>query len=54
MKIICNYEEKEELMNVIAAGCSWIGTKKNNCVQLKIALSLLMEKNIQWELKNED
>jgi len=51
IKIICDYGEKEELMQVIAAGCSWIGTKKNSCVPLKIATNLLMEKDIEWEIK---
>ena len=50
MKIICSYGEREELMQVIAAGCSWLGTTKDNFVPLKSATSLLMEKNIEWEI----
>jgi len=51
MKIICDYAEREELMEIIAAGCSWIGTKKDSRVSLKVATNLLMEKNIEWEMK---
>jgi len=51
MKIICSYGEREELMQVIAAGCSWIGKEKDNSVSLRRAISLLMEKNIMWEIK---
>ena len=54
MKIICDYGEKEELMTVIAAGCSWIGNQKDSCVPFKRAADLLMGKNIEWEMKNED
>ena len=51
MKIICSYEEREELMQVIAAGCSWIGREKDNSVSLRKAITLLMEKNIMWEME---
>ena len=53
MKIICSYGEREELMQVIAAGCSWIGTTKNAFVPLRSATTLLMEKNIEWEIIDE-
>ena len=51
MKIICDYGEREELMAVIAAGCSWIGTRKDSCVSFKKASELLMGKNIEWDIK---
>tara|TARA_Y100000748_G_C15492042_1_gene486858 strand:- start:1234 stop:1407 length:174 start_codon:yes stop_codon:yes gene_type:complete len=54
MKIICSYGEREELMQVIAAGCSWIGTTKDNFVPLKSATCLLMEKNIEWEISDKE
>jgi len=54
MKIICSYGEREELMQVIAAGCSWIGTTKDNFVPLKSATYLLMEKNIEWEISDTE
>ena len=53
MKIICDYVEREELMAVIAAGCSWIGTRKDSCVPFKKASELLMENNIEWEMVDD-
>ena len=53
MKIICNYGEKEELMTVIAAGCSWIGTRKDSCIPFKRASKLLMGKDIEWEIVDD-
>ena len=65
MKITCNNFEKEELMEVIAAGCIHIGNgentpqearnkknklKKTDKRKFKMATLLLMEKNIEWEL----
>ena len=65
MKITCNNSEKEELMEVIAAGCIYIGNgentpqearnkknklKKTDIRKFKMATSLLMERNIEWEL----
>ena len=67
MKITCNISEKEELMEVIAAGCIHIGNgentpqearnkknklKKTDIRKFKMATSLLMERNIEWELIN--
>jgi len=68
MKITCSHSEKEELMEVITAGCIYIGNgentpqearnrkiklKKTDLRKFKMATSLLMERNIEWELKDE-
>jgi len=66
MKIKCTYFEKEELMQVIQAGCIYIGNgentpqearnkkyklKKTDIRKFKMAASLLMEKNIEWDIE---
>lgn len=69
MKIICTLEERNNLMEVITAGCCWIGSgegkilktgKKNHKVDIekfKIATNFIYKKNdqvIDWEIINED
>ena len=68
MKITCSHSEKEELMEVITAGCIYIGNgentpqeardrkiklKKPDKKKFKMASLLMMETNIEWELKDE-
>lgn len=69
MKIICTLEERNNLMEVITAGCCWIGSgegkilktgKKNHKVDIekfKTATNFIYKKNdqvIDWEIINED
>ena len=69
MKIICTLEERNNLMEVITAGCCWIGSgegkilktgKKNHKVDIekfKTATNFIYKKNYQvidWEIINED
>ena len=69
MKIICTQEERNNLMEVITAGCCWIGSgegkilktgKKNHKVDIekfKTATNFIYKNNdqvIDWEIINED
>ena len=65
MKIICTLEERNNLMEVITAGCCWIGNgygeggkrKKANLEKFKMATNFIYKKNdqvIDWEIINED
>ena len=64
MKIICTKQEYENILEVITAGCCWIGTGENNphdarntkykmkkvdIEKFKIATDLLSQKNVEFE-----
>tara|TARA_R100001163_G_scaffold57115_1_gene44940 strand:- start:44 stop:235 length:192 start_codon:yes stop_codon:yes gene_type:complete len=62
MKIICTQEERNNLMEVITAGCCWIGNgygesgkkKKANLEKFKMATDFIYKKNhkvIEWIIK---
>ena len=54
MKIICTNEERNNLMEVITAGCCWIGNdKKVDIEKFKMATNFIYKKNdqvIEWEI----
>ena len=57
MKIICTLEERNNLMEVITAGCCWIGSKdKVDIEKFKRATSYIYskgEKTIEWDIASE-
>ena len=65
MKIICTKQEYENILEVITAGCCWIGTGENNphdarntkykmkkvdIEKFKMASGLLSQKNVEFEI----